>query len=148
MPDALTKFIFGRLTLDSLPLHEPIVVATFAVVALGGIALLGVITYFKLWTYLWREWFTSIDHKKIGIMYMVLGLVMLLRGFSDAIMMRLQQAIAFNGSEGYLNSHHYDQIFTAHGVIMIFFVAMPFVTGLMNFVVPLQIGRASCRERV
>ncbi|WP_027061467.1 cytochrome o ubiquinol oxidase subunit I [Mesorhizobium loti] len=140
MPDSLTKFIFGRLTLDSLPLHEPIVVATFAAVALGGIALFGVITYFKLWTYLWREWFTSVDHKKIGIMYMVLGLVMLLRGFSDAIMMRLQQAIAFNGSEGYLNSHHYDQIFTAHGVIMIFFVAMPFVTGLMNFVVPLQIG--------
>ncbi|AID28268.1 cytochrome o ubiquinol oxidase subunit 1 [Mesorhizobium sp. USDA 4775] len=140
MPDTLTKFIFGRLTLDSLPLHEPIVVATFVAVALGGIALLGAITYFKLWTYLWREWFTSVDHKKIGIMYMVLGLVMLLRGFSDAIMMRLQQAIAFNGSEGYLNSHHYDQIFTAHGVIMIFFVAMPFVTGLMNFVVPLQIG--------
>ncbi|MBZ9992701.1 MULTISPECIES: cytochrome o ubiquinol oxidase subunit I [unclassified Mesorhizobium] len=140
MPDTLTRFIFGRLTLESLPLHEPIVVATFIAVALGGIALLGVITYFKLWTYLWREWFTSVDHKKIGIMYMVLGLVMLLRGFSDAIMMRLQQAIAFNGSEGYLNSHHYDQIFTAHGVIMIFFVAMPFVTGLMNFVVPLQIG--------
>ncbi|QKC98472.1 cytochrome o ubiquinol oxidase subunit I [Mesorhizobium sp. NZP2298] len=140
MPDTLTKFIFGRLTWDSLPLHEPIVVATFIAVALGGIALFGAITYFKLWTYLWREWFTSVDHKKIGIMYMVLGLVMLLRGFSDAIMMRLQQAIAFNGSEGYLNSHHYDQIFTAHGVIMIFFVAMPFVTGLMNFVVPLQIG--------
>lgn len=140
MPDTLTKFIFGRLTWDSLPLHEPIVVATFVAVALGGIALLGVVTYFKLWTYLWREWFTSVDHKKIGIMYMVLGLVMLLRGFSDAIMMRLQQAMAFNGSEGYLNSHHYDQIFTAHGVIMIFFVAMPFVTGLMNFVVPLQIG--------
>ncbi|TPK66813.1 cytochrome o ubiquinol oxidase subunit I [Mesorhizobium sp. B2-4-15] len=140
MPDSLTKFIFGRLTWESLPLHEPIVVATFVAVALGGIALLGAITYFKLWGYLWREWFTSVDHKKIGIMYMVLGLIMLLRGFSDAIMMRLQQAIAFNGSEGYLNSHHYDQIFTAHGVIMIFFVAMPFVTGLMNFVVPLQIG--------
>ncbi|MDX8463324.1 cytochrome o ubiquinol oxidase subunit I [Mesorhizobium humile] len=140
MPETLTKFIFGRLTLESLPLHEPIVVATFIAVALGGLALLGVVTYFKLWGYLWREWFTSVDHKKIGIMYMVLGLVMLLRGFSDAIMMRLQQAIAFNGSEGYLNAHHYDQIFTAHGVIMIFFVAMPFVTGLMNFVVPLQIG--------
>ena len=140
MPETLTKFIFGRLTLESLPLHEPIVVGTFIAVALGGLALLGAITYFKLWGYLWREWFTSVDHKKIGIMYMVLGLVMLLRGFSDAIMMRLQQAIAFNGSEGYLNAHHYDQIFTAHGVIMIFFVAMPFVTGLMNFVVPLQIG--------
>ncbi|UCI25931.1 cytochrome o ubiquinol oxidase subunit I [Mesorhizobium sp. B2-8-5] len=140
MPETLTKFIFGRLTLESLPLHEPIVVGTFIVVALGGVAVLGAITYFKLWGYLWREWFTSVDHKKIGVMYMALGLVMLLRGFSDAIMMRLQQAIAFNGSEGYLNAHHYDQIFTAHGVIMIFFVAMPFVTGLMNFVVPLQIG--------
>ncbi|RWB69861.1 MAG: cytochrome o ubiquinol oxidase subunit I [Mesorhizobium sp.] len=140
MPETLTKFIFGRLTLESLPLHEPIVVVTFIVVVLGGFAVLGAITYFKLWGYLWREWFTSVDHKKIGIMYMVLGLVMLLRGFSDAIMMRLQQAIAFNGSDGYLNAHHYDQIFTAHGVIMIFFVAMPFVTGLMNFVVPLQIG--------
>src|SRR5882757_397614 len=140
MSETLTKFIFGRLTLDQLPLHEPIVVGTFIVVALGGLALLGAVTYFKLWGYLWREWFTTVDHKRIGIMYMILGIVMLLRGFADAIMMRLQQAIAFNGSEGYLTAHHYDQIFTAHGVIMIFFVAMPFVTGLMNFVVPLQIG--------
>jgi cytochrome o ubiquinol oxidase subunit 1 len=132
--------VFGRLSLESLPLHEPILVATFAMVAIGGLALLGVLTKYRLWGYLWREWFTSIDHKKIGIMYMVLGLVMLLRGFADAIMMRLQQAIAFGGSEGYLNAHHYDQVFTAHGVIMIFFVAMPFVTGLMNYVVPLQIG--------
>ena len=93
--------------------------------ALGGIALLGALTCFRLWGYLWHEWFTSVDHKKIGIMYMVLGIVMLLRGFADAIMMRLQQAMAFNGSEGYLTAHHYDQIFTAHGVIMIFFVAMP-----------------------
>src|ERR1041384_7378915 len=132
--------LLGRLSLESLPLHEPIVVGTFIAVALGGLALLGALTYFRLWGYLWREWFTSIDHKKIGIMYMVLGIVMLLRGFADAVMMRLQQAIAFNGSEGYLTAHHYDQVFTAHGVIMIFFVAMPFVTGLMNYVVPLQIG--------
>ncbi len=132
--------ILGRFTLESLPLHEPIVVATFAVVALGGVALLGALTYFKLWSYLWRDWFTTVDHKRIGIMYMILGLIMLLRGFADAIMMRLQQAMAFGGSEGYLNAHHYDQIFTAHGVIMIFFVAMPLVTGLMNYVVPLQIG--------
>ena len=132
--------ILGRFTLDSLPLHEPIVVGTFAMVAMGGAALLAALTYFKLWGYLWTQWFTTVDHKKIGIMYMILGIVMLLRGFSDAIMMRLQQAMAFNGSEGYLNPHHYDQVFTAHGVIMIFFVAMPFVTGLMNYVVPLQIG--------
>ncbi len=135
-----TSPIFGRLTLDALPLHEPIVVVTFLVVAAGGIAVLGAITYFRLWGYLWKEWFTSVDHKKIGIMYMVLGIIMLLRGFADAIMMRAQQALAFNGSEGYLPAHHYDQIFTAHGMIMIFFVAMPLVTGLMNFVVPLQIG--------
>ncbi|MFC3579474.1 cytochrome o ubiquinol oxidase subunit I [Sphingomonas hylomeconis] len=131
--------ILGRFTLESLPLHEPIVVATFVAVAIGGIALLAALTYFKLWAYLWKEWFTTVDHKRIGIMYMILGIVMLLRGFSDAIMMRLQQAMAF-GNEGYLNAHHYDQVFTAHGVIMIFFVAMPIVTGLMNYVVPLQIG--------
>ena len=136
----LAKILFGRLTFESLPLHEPIVVATFCAVALGGIALVAGVTYFRLWGYLWKEWFTSVDHKKIGIMYMILGLVMFLRGFADAVMMRLQQALAFNGSEGYLNAHHYDQVFTAHGVIMIFFVAMPFVTGLMNYIVPLQIG--------
>ena len=138
-PD-LTKLIFGRLTWDAIPLHEPILLATFAMVAIGGIVVLGAITYYRKWGYLWHEWFTSIDHKKIGIMYMILGLVMLLRGFADAIMMRLQQAVAFGDSTGYLPPHHYDQIFTAHGVIMIFFVAMPLVTGLMNYVVPLQIG--------
>ena len=134
------KAIFGRLTLDALPLHEPILVATFIAVAIGGVAVVAGLTYFKLWGYLWTEWFTSVDHKRIGVMYIILGLVMLLRGFADAIMMRAQQAMAFNGSEGYLPAHHFDQIFTAHGVIMIFFVAMPLVTGLMNFVVPLQIG--------
>ena len=137
---SILSFIFGRLTLNELPFDEPIVLWTFVVVAIGGIAVVGAITWFKLWGYLWREWFTTIDHKRIGIMYMVLGLVMLLRGFADAIMMRLQQAMAFGGSQGYLPASHYDQIFTAHGVIMIFFVAMPFVTGLMNFVMPLQIG--------
>src|SRR5262245_32868413 len=136
----IAKVIFGRLSLESLPFHEPIILGTFIVVALGGITLLGGLTYFRLWGYLWRDWFTTVDHKRIGIMYMVLGLVMLLRGFADAIMMRAQQALAFGGSEGFLPAHHYDQVFTAHGVIMIFFVAMPFVTGLMNFVVPLQIG--------
>ncbi|MFT4102453.1 MAG: cbb3-type cytochrome c oxidase subunit I, partial [Burkholderiaceae bacterium] len=132
--------LLGRLGWDAIPLHEPILIGTFAAVVLGGIALLGAITYFRLWGTLWRDWFTSIDHKKIGIMYIVLGLVMLLRGFADAIMMRLQQAIAFGDNLGYLPPHHYDQVFTAHGVIMIFFVAMPLVTGFMNYVVPLQIG--------
>lgn len=138
-PDLL-KFIFGRLTLESLPFHEPILVVTFIGVMIGGIAVLALITYYRFWGPLWRDWITSVDHKKIGIMYVILAIIMLVRGFSDAIMMRLQQAIAFGGHEGYLPPHHYDQIFTAHGVIMIFFVAMPFVTGLMNYVVPLQIG--------
>jgi cytochrome o ubiquinol oxidase subunit I len=136
----LTSLIFGRLTWEAIPYHEPILLWTFVAVAIGGAAVLGAITYFRVWGVLWTDWITSIDHKKIGIMYVILGLVMLLRGFSDAIMMRAQQAFAFNGSEGFLPPHHYDQIFTAHGVIMIFFVAMPLVTGLMNFVVPLQIG--------
>ena len=136
----LLKFIFGRFTLDALPIHEPILVVTFIMVALGGTAVLGALTYFRLWGYLWREWFTSIDHKRIGIMYMVLGIIMLLRGFADALMMRAQQALAFGGSEGFLPAHHYDQVFTAHGVIMIFFVAMPMIVGLINIVVPLQIG--------
>ena len=134
-----TSFLLGRLTWAAIP-TDPIVLITLAVIALGGIGGVAALTRFKLWGYLWHAWFTSVDHKKIGIMYMVLGLIMLVRGFSDAILMRLQQVMAFNGSEGYLPAHHYDQVFTAHGVIMIFFVAMPFVTGLMNFVVPLQIG--------
>ena len=142
MPDSfdLTKLIFGRLSWDAIPLHEPILLATFVMVGTGGLALLTLLTRYRLWGPLWRDWFTSIDHKRIGIMYIVLGLVMLLRGFSDALMMRAQQAVAFGDTAGFLPPHHYDQVFTAHGVIMIFFVAMPLVTGLMNFVVPLQIG--------
>jgi cytochrome o ubiquinol oxidase subunit 1 len=132
--------IFGRLSWEAIPYHEPILIGTFIMVALGGIVLLAALTKFKLWGYLWNEWFTSIDHKKIGIMYMILGLIMFLRGFADALMMRAQQAFSFGDSHGFLPPHHYDQVFTAHGVIMIFFVAMPFVTGLMNYVVPLQIG--------
>lgn len=136
----LQKLLFGRLTLADIPYHEPILLVTFAGVAVTGIAVLATITYFRFWGPLWRDWFTSVDHKKIGIMYVVLAMVMLLRGFADALLMRSHQAIAFGANEGYLPPHHYDQIFTAHGVIMIFFVAMPFVTGLMNYVVPLQIG--------
>jgi cytochrome o ubiquinol oxidase subunit I len=136
----LTHLIFGRLTLEAIPYREPILVVTFFMVAFGGLAVVAAMTYFRWWAPLWRNWVCSIDHKRIGIMYMVLGIVMLLRGFADALMMRAQQAIAFNGNPGFLPPHHYDQIFTAHGVIMIFFVAMPLVTGLMNYVVPLQIG--------
>ncbi|MDB5524575.1 MAG: cytochrome bo3 quinol oxidase subunit 1 apoprotein [Rhizobium sp.] len=132
--------MFGKLSLNAIPFDEPIIVGTGVVVAIGGLALLGLITYFRLWGYLWREWITSVDHKKIGVMYIILALVMLVRGFADAIMMRVQQAMAAGDAAGYLPPHHYDQIFTAHGVIMIFFVATPFILGLMNVVVPLQIG--------
>lgn len=133
--------LLGRISWESIPMaHEPIVLATFIAVVLGGLVVLAALTKFKLWGPLWRDWICSIDHKKIGIMYIILGLVMLLRGFADAVMMRIQQAMAFGDSMGYLPPHHYDQIFTAHGVIMIFFVAMPLVTGFMNYLIPLQIG--------
>ncbi|THJ33197.1 cytochrome o ubiquinol oxidase subunit I [Lampropedia aestuarii] len=135
--------LLGRVTFDHVTfpmLKEPVVMATFIGVMLGGLVLLGLITKYRLWGYLWKEWFTTIDHKKIGIMYAILGIVMLLRGFADALMMRLQQAISSGGGEGYLNAHHYDQVFTVHAVIMIFFVAMPMVTAFFNYLVPLQIG--------
>ncbi|WP_152047587.1 cytochrome o ubiquinol oxidase subunit I [Aureimonas psammosilenae] len=137
---SIYKTIFGRLTFESFPVHEPILLVTFIVVALFGLAIVAAVSYFRLWGWLWRDWLTSVDHKKIGIMYIILGIVMLLRGFSDAIMMRIQQAVAFGANEGYLPSHHYDQIFTAHGTIMIFFVAIPLVVGIINFVMPLQLG--------
>ena len=132
--------MFGKLSLDAIPYHEPIVMVTIAMIALGGLALVAAITYFRKWTYLWTEWLTSVDHKKIGVMYIIVAMIMLLRGFADAIMMRTQLAMATEGSPGYLPPEHYDQIFTAHGVIMIIFMAMPFFTGLMNLAVPLQIG--------
>ena len=132
--------MFGKLSLEAIPYHEPIVMVTLAMIALGGIAVVGLITYFRKWTYLWSEWLTTVDHKKIGVMYIIVAMVMLLRGFADTIMMRTQLAAATGGSEGYLPPEHYDQIFTAHGVIMIIFMAMPFFTGLMNLAVPLQIG--------
>jgi len=132
--------MFGKLTFDAIPLNEPVAMGGVAAMVFGGLAAASLITYFRLWGWLWKEWFTSVDHKKIGVMYVVLALVMLLRGFSDAIMMRTQQAMASTGGAGYLPPDHYDQVFTAHGVIMIFFMAMPFIIGLMNIVVPLQIG--------
>ncbi|MCJ2019397.1 cytochrome o ubiquinol oxidase subunit I [Methylobacterium sp. E-065] len=136
----LQQLLFGRFTIEQIPYHEPILQATFAGVAVVGLAVLGVITYYRFWGPMWRDWITSIDHKKIGIMYCIFAAVMLLRGFADAMLMRSQQAVAFGDEQGFLPPHHYDQIFTAHGMIMIFFVAMPFVTGMMNFAVPLQIG--------
>ncbi|MCD0504460.1 cytochrome o ubiquinol oxidase subunit I [Bordetella petrii] len=132
--------MFGKLTLESVPYHDPIIMGTLVAVIMGSVALLGAVTYYGKWKYLWTEWLTTVDHKRIGIMYIIVAIIMLLRGFADAIMMRTQLAVASADSAGILPPHHYDQIFTAHGVIMIFFMAMPFITGLMNIVVPLQIG--------
>src|ERR1700759_1261577 len=131
--------MFGRLTWQAIPWSEPIPLIAAGVVGLVLVAVIGWVFVRGYAPYLWKEWITSVDHKRIGIMYCLLALVMLLRGFSDAVMMRSQQALAFQGG-GYLPPDHYNQIFSAHGTIMIFFVAMPFVIGLMNFVVPLQLG--------
>ena len=132
--------IFGKLTWDAIPFHDPIPLITSAVV-LVAVAAVAIWVWRKgWWPYLRDEYITSTDHKKIGIMYIVLGLLMLVRGFADALMMRLQQSMAIGASQGYLPPEHYNQIFSAHGTIMIFFVAMPLVIGFMNFVVPLQLG--------
>ena len=130
----------GKLTLDAIPLHQPIPMAASLFMVLFILTVVGFVTWKKQWPYLWREWLTSVDHKRIGIMYVLLALVLLLRGFIDAILMRSQLAIAAGDAPGFLPPEHYDQIFSAHGTIMIFFMAMPFMVGLMNFVVPLQIG--------
>jgi cytochrome o ubiquinol oxidase subunit 1 len=131
--------MLGKLSWDAIPFDQPIPLITSGVVIL---VILGVIAWVVLaghLPYVWHEWITSVDHKRIGVMYMLLGVLMLLRGFADGIMMRSQQALAFHGP-GYLPPEHFDQIFSAHGTIMIFFGAMPLVIGLMNFVVPLQLG--------
>jgi cytochrome o ubiquinol oxidase subunit 1 len=131
--------LLGKLNWDALPLDQPIPMIASATVALGILAVLAWVVVRGHFPYLWREWLTSVDHKRIGVMYTLLAMVMLLRGFSDAIMMRSQQALAFH-APGYLPPQHYDQVFSAHGTIMIFFVAMPFLIGLMNIVLPLQLG--------
>ncbi len=136
----LEKILLGKLTLSAIPYHNPIVMGAAAFMGLAAVTVIGSLFYFKKWKWLWNEWLTTVDHKKIGIMYIILAFIMLLRGFSDAIMMRLQQALAVSPSMGYLPPDHYNQVFTAHGVIMIFFMAMPFMFGLMNLAVPLQIG--------
>ena len=120
--------MFGRLTIEALPLYSAIAAGGAAMVVGGALLVAIVITWLKGWVYLWKEWLTSVDHKRIGVMYIVLALIMLLRGFVDAIMMRAQQAMALN-NEGYLPPEHFDQIFSSHGTIMIFFMAMPFMTG-------------------
>ena len=132
--------MLGNLSVSAIPFDQPIVMTVLLFMLLAGFAVVGLITYHKKWTYLWKEWITSLDHKKIGVMYIALALVMLLRGFADAIMMRMQQAVAVGPFHGFLPPDHFNQIFSAHGTIMIIFMAMPFLVGLMNIAVPQQIG--------
>lgn len=134
----LREFFLGKLTLDAIHLHSPIIMGADVFMAIVFFGVIAFITITRKWSYIWHEWVTSVDHKKIGIMYVLLAGVMLLRGFSDVVLMRLQQAIAAGANTGFLPPEHYNQIFTAHGVIMIFFVAMPLVFGLANIVLPLQ----------
>jgi len=131
--------MFGKLSWSAIPFDQPIPLATGAVVLVAIVAVLLWVVVRGHLPYLWQEWITSVDHKRIGVMYTLLASLMLLRGFADAIMMRAQLTMAYR-SDGFLPPEHYNQIFSAHGTIMIFFVAMPFVIGLMNLVVPLQLG--------
>jgi cytochrome o ubiquinol oxidase subunit 1 len=132
--------MFGKLDWSAIPISQPIPLITSIVIILVMLGVLGLVTVKGWWPYLWREWITTVDHKRIGVMYGLLGVVMLVRGFADAIMMRTQQAAAIGEAQGYLPPEHYNQIFSAHGTIMIFFAAMPLVIGFMNFLVPLQLG--------
>lgn len=131
--------LLGKLNLDAL-WHGPIVLGGQLSVVFGALTAVAALTYFKRWKWLWRDWITAVDPKKIGVMYIVVALLMLLRGAVDAGMMRAQQALASGNNHGFLNPDHFQQIFTAHGTIMIFFVAMGLMFGLINLIVPLQIG--------
>jgi cytochrome o ubiquinol oxidase subunit I len=131
--------MLGKLTIDALPFYSGIAMGGALITVFGALGVVALITWLGQWRYLWIEWLTSLDHKKIGIMYVTLALIMMVRGFIDAMMMRTQQAVALD-SDGYLSPDHFDQIFTSHATIMVFFVAMPFLVGLFNVVVPQQIG--------
>ncbi len=132
--------MLGKLSLSAIPYDNPIVMVAFGFMIAAVIALLILVTALRKWKYLWDEWLTTVDHKRIGVMYIIVAIVMGVRGFADVVMMRSQLALSYGSHYGYLPPHHYDQIFSAHGVIMIFFMAMPFVIGLINIAVPLQIG--------
>lgn len=129
----------GKLTLQSL-IHESSQNIAVVGMTVVGIFLIGLIFYLKRWKWLWKEWFTSLDPKRIGIMYMVVAILMFLKGFADAIMMRAQQALSVGDSQGFISAEHFQEVFSAHGTTMIFFVGMGVIFGLMNLIVPLQIG--------
>ena len=131
--------LFGRLSYDALPFYSAIATVAASIVVAGAAGVPILIIWLGRWRYLWTEWLTSLDHKRIGIMYIVLALVMLTRAVIEALLMRAQQAVAVD-SPGYLPPEHFAQLFSTHGTIMIFFMAMPFLVGMINYVVPLQIG--------
>lgn len=131
--------MFGRLTVDAFH-HEASQTGAVAGMAVGGVALVLLITYLGRWKWLWREWLTTVDPKRIGIMYIAVVVIMFAKGFADAVLMRLQQATSAGEMHGFLSPGHFQEIFSAHGTTMIFFVAMGVLFGLLNLIVPLQIG--------
>ena len=131
--------ILGKLTLKAFP-TSPITAGAAVSAAVGIIALACFITYLKRWRWLWKEWLTSVDPKRIGVMYIIVALIMLVRGGVDALMIRAQQATSVGASHGFLSANTFQQIFSAHGTIMIFFVAMGLMFGIINLVLPLMIG--------
>src|SRR3989338_7029418 len=131
--------MFGNLTLAAFR-HDWIEVVADLSIIFGALVVAAGLFYYQRWTWLWREWLTSLDAKKIGIMYAVVSTVMLLKGLMDGVMMRLQQVLSVGDSTGYITSNHFNQLFTAHGTTMIFFVAMGFLFAVTNLVMPLQIG--------
>jgi cytochrome o ubiquinol oxidase subunit 1 len=131
--------MFGRLTLEAFK-HDPIQMGAVFSMIFTGIGLIGLLSYFKLWKRLWSDWITTVDPKKIGVMYIIVVLIMFLKGFADAMMMRVQQALSVGDSHGILSAGHFQEVFSAHGTTMIFFVAMGAVFGLMNLMIPLHIG--------
>jgi cytochrome o ubiquinol oxidase subunit 1 len=138
----VTLFAFallGKLGWNQFP-TDAITRGGAAAIVLGLLLVLGVITYFRKWKWLWKEWLTTQDPKRIGVMYIVVALVMLARGGGDAALMRTQQAVSTGNNYGILNSNHFQQIVSAHGTIMIFFVAMGLMFGIINLVLPLMSG--------
>jgi cytochrome o ubiquinol oxidase subunit 1 len=142
------SLLFGRLTLAAIPYDNPVIIFAFVFSALAGLGVLIPVLYYRKVGYIFREWLCSVDHKKIGVMYIILGLVMMFRGFVDGMMIRTQQVTAdgphspgfLEASHGYLPPSHFDQIYSSHGTLMIIFAATPILTGLGNIIVPLQIG--------
>ncbi len=141
MLETLQKLIFGKLSLNAIPFDDPITLYGAGSVLTGGmLTVIFILTYKRWWGVLWRDWICSVDHKKIGIMYIAMAAMMFLRGVIQAVLMRLHQAMAVGGHKGFLPPEHYNQFFSEHGVIMIFFVAMPLIFGIINLILPLQIG--------